>query len=155
MAGAYSNDLREKVMKAYRGGGGTMKELAKRFDVSYGWVRKVAAAERLTGSSRRVPQRRVPSRFDPALVRRLVAAQPDAVLSELRERMRAQGASISSSHLWWVLKQAGVRLKKSRSTPSSATAKKIAIAAKPSSKPSARSRLKTGSTWMRAACRPR
>ena len=143
MAGAYSDDLREKVMKVYRRGGATMKELSERFEVSYGWVRKVAASERLTGSARRVPQRRLASRFDPELVRRLVAAQPDAVLSELRERMQAEGVAISSSHLWWVLRQAGVRLKKSRSTPPSATRKRTVAAVKRSSKSSARPRRKT------------
>jgi transposase len=38
MAGAYSNELRRKVLSAYASGKGTMRELAARFDVSYGWV---------------------------------------------------------------------------------------------------------------------
>jgi transposase len=143
MAAAYSDDLREKVMKAYGRGGATIKALSERFEVSYGWVRKVAASERSTGSFKRVAQRRAASRFDPALVRRLVAAQPDAVLSELRERMRVEAVTISSSHLWWVLRQAGIRLKKSRSTPPSATRKKTSAAVKRSSKSSVRTRPKT------------
>ena len=46
MARAYSDDLRRKVLSAYGAGKGTMRELAERFDVSYGWVLKIAAAQR-------------------------------------------------------------------------------------------------------------
>lgn len=142
MAKAYSDDLRGKVLAAYEAGQGTMQELADRFSVSYGWVRKVIASARRTGSAARVPQRRAASRIDPAMVRRLVSAQPDAVLAELRERMRVQGVTISTTHLWRTLKKMGLALKKSRSTPQSATRKKTAAAVRPSSKPSARLRRK-------------
>jgi transposase len=65
MAQAYSDDLRHKVLSAYTGGKGTMKELAARFDVSYGWVRKIAAAERQSGTCRRTPNVALPAASTP------------------------------------------------------------------------------------------
>jgi hypothetical protein len=49
MARAYSDDLRKKVLGAYASGEGTLRQLAERFDVSYGWVAKIHAAELATG----------------------------------------------------------------------------------------------------------
>ena len=46
MARAYYDDLRRKVLSTYAAGKGTMRELAQRFEVSYGWVLQIAAAER-------------------------------------------------------------------------------------------------------------
>ncbi len=143
MARAYSDDLRKKVLGAYACGKGTLRELAERFDVSYGWVAKIHAAELATGQRSRVPQRRRPSAIDGEQVRQLVRAKPDIVLRELRERMLASGQPVSSTQLWRVLKKLGLRLKKSRSTPPSATQKKTAAAAKSSSRSSVRSRRKT------------
>ncbi len=143
MGRAYSDDLRKKVLGAYASGKGTFRQLAERFDVSYGWVAKIHAAELATGHRGRVPQRRRPSAIDGEQVRQLVLAKPDIVLRELRERMLASGQPVSSTQLWRVLKKLGLRLKKSRSTPPSATAKNTSSAAKPSSKASVRSRRKT------------
>ena len=120
-----------------------MRELAERFDVSYGWVRKIAAAERQSGSFRRPPQRVKQSRIDVEVLRRLVKAQPDIVLVELQQKAREHGIRASTVHLWRLLKRLGLRLKKSRSTPSSVTQKRTSASAKPSSKTSARSRPKT------------
>lgn len=143
MARAYGDDLRRKVLSAYRSGKGTMKELALRFDVSYGWVQKIARSERSTGRAERVPQRRAASRVDHELVRRLVEAQPDIVLVELQQKAAEQGVRASTVHLWRILGKLGLRLKKSRSTPPSATPKKTVSSASSISKPSVRSRSKT------------
>jgi transposase len=143
MARAYSDDLRRKVLGTYAAGKGTMKQLAARFDVSYGWVQKVARAERANGSYKRVPQRRAASRIDGELIRRLVEAQPDIVLVELQEKAAAEGVRASTVHLWRVLRKLGLRLKKSHFTPSSATARKTSASAKRTSKPSVRLRPKS------------
>jgi len=143
MARAYSDDLRRKVLSAYASGKGTMRELAERFDVSLGWVLKIAAAQRQNGSYKRVPQRRAPSRIDTELIRRLVEAQPDIVLVELQQKAAEQGVRASTVHLWRVLGKLGLRLKKSHSTPPSATPKTTARSAKSTSRPSVRSRPKT------------
>ncbi len=143
MARAYGDDLRRKVLGAYAAGQGTLAQLAARFDVSFGWVKKIRRAELLTGSRNGVPQRRRSSRVDTHRVRELVRQKPDIVLRELEEAMRASGQPVSKPQLWRVLKRLGLRLKKSRSTPPSATRKKTSAGAKRSSKPSARSRRKT------------
>ena len=136
MARAYSDDLRCKVLSAYAAGQGTMRELAQRFDVSCGWVLKIAAAQRQSGSYRRVPQRRAPSRIDAELIRRLVEAQPDIVLVELQQKAAEQGVRASTVHLWRILGKLGLRLKKSRSTPPSATPQRPCASAKLTSRPS-------------------
>lgn len=145
MARAYSDDLRGKVLAAYAAGRGTFKELAERFGVSYGWVAKIYAMERRTGSRLRPPQRSRgrQSRIDAGLVRSLVKQRPDIVLRELQQQMREAGTVVSIAHLARVLRSLGLRLKKSRSTPPSATPKPTASAAKPSSRGSRRSRPKT------------
>jgi transposase len=143
MARAYSDDLREKVLGAYASGKGTLRQLAERFDVSYGWVAKIHAAELATGRRARMPQRRRASGIDGEQVRKMVRAKPDIVLRELREQMLATGQRVSHTQLWRVLKKLGLRLKKSRSMPPSATPKRTSTAAKPSSEVSVRSRRKT------------
>jgi len=120
-----------------------MRELAERFDVSYGWVLKIAAAQRRSGSYKRVPQRRAASRIDAGLIRRLVEAQPDIVLVELQQKAAEQGARASTVHLWRILGKLGLRLKKSHSTPPSAIPKRTSASAKFTSRPSPRSRRKT------------
>jgi len=151
MAQAYSDDLRRKVLSAYASGKGTMRELAQRFDVSYGWVLKIAAAQRQSGSYKRVPQRRAPSRIDAELIRRLVEAQPDIVLVELQQKAAEQGVRASTVPLWRILGKLGLRLKKSRSTPPSAIPKRTVASGKSTSSPSARSRPKTRSTSTKVA----
>ena len=143
MARAYSDDLRRKVLWAYAAGKGTMRELSERFDVSYGWVLKIAAAQRQSGSYKRVPQRRAASCIDAGLIRRLVEAQPDLVLVELQQKAAEQGARASTVHLWRILGKLGLRLKKSHSTPPSATPKRTSASARLTSKPSPRSPRKT------------
>ena len=137
MARAYGDDLRRKVLSAYAAGKGTMRELAQRFDVSQGWVLKIAAAQRQSGSYKRVPQRRAASRIDANLIRRLVEEQPDIVLVELQQKAAEQGVRASTVHLWRILKKLGLRLKKSRSTPPSATARRTFAGAQLTSRPSA------------------
>lgn len=145
MARAYSDDLRGKVLAAYAAGRGTFKELAERFGVSYGWVAKIHAMELRNGSRLRPPQRSRgrQSRIDAGLVRSLVKRRPDIVLRELQQEMREAGTAVSIAHLARVLRRLGLRLKKSRSMPPSATPKPTASAAKPLSSGSRRSRPKT------------
>ncbi len=143
MACAYSDDLRKKLLKAHAAGNGTLRELAERFGVSAGWAFKVSAAKRQSGSAVRVPQRRAGSRIDKERVRRLVESKPDIILRELQAELGLAGQMISLAPMARVVKQLGLRLKKSRSTPPSATPKPTRSGAKRSSSGSARSRPKT------------
>lgn len=142
MAGAYSDDLRKKLLKAHLAGQGTLRELAVRFDVSVAWAWKVSSAHKKTGSMERQPQSRHGrvSRVDVEQVKRLLDAQPDLTLHGLKEALAEVGTSVGPAHLWRVLRGLGYRLKKSRSTRPNATPKPTANGAPRSFSGSARSR---------------
>lgn len=131
------------MLGAYASGQGTLRELAARFDVSYGWVAKIHAEELATGSRRRVVQRRRQSGVDGDQVRRLIRAKPDIVLRELQQEMLKTGRRVSLAQLWRTVKRLGLVLKKSRSTPLSATPKATSASAKSTSAGLRRSRPRT------------
>jgi transposase len=129
MGAAYSNDLREKFLQAYGKGKGTLEELAARFEVSVGWAKKVSARHTRTGEIslpvwRRGPRSRVTAEVVDWL-RRQIRDQPDVTLAELQQRLeKAKSLRLSIGRLWLALRDAGLKLKKSHSTPPSRTAKK-------------------------------
>jgi transposase len=122
MARAYSDDLRRKFLEAHEQGEGSLRKLAERFHVSIGWARKISASLRRTGKKERPPggKRGRKSRITPKAaeyLRSRVKDQPDRTLAELQEDLqRNQGIGIGITRLWTVLKQMGLRLKKSHST---------------------------------------
>jgi len=128
MARGYDNDLRRKYLEAYDRAEGTLGELALRFGVSQGWGWKISAARNRTGQMERVIGRRGRrSRVTAEMkdkIRVWFAAQPDMTLMELQQRLQQEAElRLSIGRLWQLLGQLGLRLKKSRSTPRSATAK--------------------------------
>lgn len=140
MVRPYSDDLRRKLLEAHDRGEGSLAELAARFGVSRGWAWKIplpaGAAERWL--SRNTGPR---SRLDGQLLTRLLAEHPDWTLRQLQSAPAEQsGIVFSTSCLWLRLKQMRFRLKKSRSTPASATPKPTAGEGPSSSKYSTRSR---------------
>jgi transposase len=119
--------------------------LAQRFSVSAPWAWKISAQRKRSGQMERVEQRRGGGRKVTAAVeqrlRGWVRAQPDLTLAELQQQLeKAHHVHVSIGRLWQVLRQMGLRLKKSRSTPANATRKRTSSGAKPFSKPSAGSR---------------
>lgn len=128
MARAYSDDLRRKLLEAHEQGEGSLTELAKRFRVSEGWAWKVSAARSRTGKTERPVgnKRGRKSRITAEVIGYLgsrVKEQPDRTLAELQEDLRNnQHIEIGITWLWMVLKQMGLRLKKSHSVPPSRTA---------------------------------
>ena len=80
MAKAYSDDLRQKVLKRHQAGEETLEDLADRFEVSLGWVKKISAAFTRTGKMERPRPARLgrKSKMTPeldALIRTAVAGQ--------------------------------------------------------------------------------
>jgi transposase len=145
MAKSYGDDLRRKLLQAYDRGEGTLWQLAERFSVSAPWAWKISAQRKRSGQMERVEQRRGGGRKVTLAVeqrlREWVQAQPDLTLTELQQKLeKAHHLQVSIGRLWQVLRQMGLRLKKSHSTPASATRKRTSSADKPFSKPSARSR---------------
>jgi transposase len=118
MAKAYSNDLRCKLLTAYDRGQGSLCSLAALFSVSYGWAKKISSQRLRSQQMERVAQSRhgTVSRVTPAVkaeLLRLLQEQPDRTLAELQKGLQQSlGVSLSTQHLWRVLKGLGVRLKK-------------------------------------------
>jgi len=145
MARAYGDDLRRKIFEAHAKGRGSLRNLAALFGVSVGYVEKIFRQRQASGQRERVRYRPGPkSRLTPevsARIARLVQTHPDLTIAELRERLAVDGGvkmSWSMVRRW--VGQLGLRLKKSRSTPSSGTRKPAANAAKNFSSTSVRSR---------------
>ena len=161
MGRAYSDDLRVKILEADERGEGSCRVLAKRFGVSWEYVRKLRQQQAVTGQKARVAQLRYGIRSkvtEPvkAHMLDLVQSQPDLTLAELRERIHTDmGVSMSWGlvHLW--VGRLGLRLKKSRSTPSSETPKPTVSVAPSSTSVSSRSIRKGSSSSTKAASRPR
>jgi len=144
MAKPYSDDLRRRILQAYANGEGTQAELAQRFRVSAGYVGKIVGQWRRTGKMGRVPHHpgRKP-KFTESIRQQLrswLRQQPDLTLAELQQKLQQEGLGVSRPSLWAVLRKMGLRLKKSRSTPASATPKRTVSGARPSSLCSLRSR---------------
>ena len=126
MAKAYSDDLRRKLLEAHDRGEGSLRQLAQRFGVSVPWAWKISRQRRRSGQMERVEQRHgPPSRMTAAVqasLRGLVREQPDLTLMELQQRLWvSERVRVSFQHLWRVLQNMGLRLKKSRSMPKNKT----------------------------------
>lgn len=135
MARPYANDLRRKFLQAYEQGKGTLGELAEQFGVSEGWSKKISAHRTRTKQMERPPWRHGPvSRVTAAVqtwLKEHIRQQPDLTLMELQEQLQAaQGVRLSIGRLWLALRQMGLRLKKSRSTPRNKIRRKRNSAAK-------------------------
>src|SRR5271165_4370251 len=145
MAKSYGDDLRRKLLQAHDRGEGTLEQLAQRFSVSAPWAWKSSAQRKRSGQMERVEQRRGGRRKVTAEVeqrlRGWVQAQPDLTLAELQQKLgKVQQLHVSIGRLWQVLRQMGLRLKKSHSTPANAIRKPTSSGARPSSRRSAGSR---------------
>ena len=145
MAKWYADELRRKLLQAYDRGEGTLEQLAQRFSVSAPWAWKISAQRKRSGQMERVEQRRGGNRKVTAEVqerlRGWVQAQPDLTLAELQQKLaKTHRLHVSIGRLWQVLRQMGLRLKKSHSTPANATRKPISSGGKTSGKRSTGSR---------------
>jgi transposase len=116
----YSMDLRERVMAAYDSGRQT-KEIAKTFNVSPAWARRLKQHKRERGDIiPRIGGGGQTPKVDPVTLQELVNKKPDATLAELRESLKVDCA------LWTIckaLRRLKLTYKKSRFTPPSRTAR--------------------------------
>ncbi len=113
---AFSLDLRQRIVDAYDAGEGTRQEIADRFRVSLGMVKKLLQQRRSTGDiadRHHLTGRKATitgehrRRFDA-----LVHDRPDITLEELRAET---GLRCSLPAIHYVLKDMGLTLKKRRS----------------------------------------
>ena len=89
MPKAYSMDLRKRVVAA-RDAGKPTGEVAKRYEVSPAWVRRLLQRRREVGSfearrGSKGPEPKLAAHMD--TLRDLVEHRPDATLQELREKL--------------------------------------------------------------------
>ena len=135
MAAAYSDDLRRKFLEAHQRKEGTLAQLAQRFSVSLAWGRKISACFSKSGKMERPPgRRRGPvSKITAGVkadLKNWIEKQSDLTLAELQWRLHERRQlEVSIGRLWTALNDVGLRLKKSRSTPPSKTAKRAASGA--------------------------
>lgn len=120
----FSLDLRERILAAYDKGEGTREEVADRFRVSLGMVKKLLQQRRRTGQIG--PQHHRSGR-KPRIVathhhqlRTLLDGKPDLTLKELRA---AIGLACSLPAIHYTLAKLGLTYKKRRSTPANRTAR--------------------------------
>ena len=122
MPATYSLDLRRRVVAAVDAGGATQAQVAARFSVSLGWVRKLLGQRRRIGHVEPLGHRGgAPRRLDERAVeavRATVTAQPDIALEELRLRLRRrERVRVSVPTLYRVIETLGLPRKKRRSSP--------------------------------------
>lgn len=114
---AYSMDLRQRVIDDCDAGLGT-KAVAQKYSVSPAWVRRLKQHRRERGDiCPRVGTGRRPT-IDHNKLAALVAAQPDATLVELRDRL---GAEVTTQAVSKALQRLKLTFKKRRSTPPNRT----------------------------------
>src|SRR4249919_3111221 len=121
MPKSYSDDLRRKVLERYRLGEDTLEDVAERFSVSLGWVKKISATFTRTGQMERPLPARVgrKSKVTPevdAFVGEAVKSQPDVTLVELQLALYQQKRfQLSIGSLWNLLGRLNLRHKKNDS----------------------------------------
>jgi transposase len=113
-----SLDLRERVLAAYDGGDGTRQDVADRFRVSLGMVKKLLQQRKQTGDLR--PRHRFSGR-KPLIVeahrrqmRQFLGKRPDMTLSELRG---AVGLNCTLPAIHYALARMNLTYKKRHSAP--------------------------------------
>lgn len=159
MARPYGDDLRRKLLEAHEQGEGSLAQLAKRFRVSEGWAEKISAARNRTGKTERPAggKRGRKSRMTSKVIEYLrsrVKEQPDRTLVELQEDLRDnQNIEIGTTWLWMMLRQMGLRLKKSHSAPPSRTASESRLNASSGNSKRATSTRRSSSSSTKAVSR--
>jgi transposase len=111
-----SIDLRQRILSSYDAGEGTRQEIADRFCVSLGMVKKLLSQRKRTGDiaprhsySGRKPYFTQEHRLQ---MNALIASQPDITLREIQERL-ALDCTLPAIH--YVLRDMGMSFKKNAS----------------------------------------
>jgi len=113
-----SVDLRERIVAAVDEGM-SRRAAAERFKVSVSCAIKLVQRWKRTGNVALAKRGRKPFALagHEALVRELVAAQPDMTLEELQAHLAKQGITVAISSIWRFLDSLEMTLKKRRSMP--------------------------------------
>jgi len=119
-----SLDLRQRIINTCDRGEGTQEQVARRFGVSYGMVKKLLQQRRKTGCIK--PRHHLAGRKKKIVaehriaMRKQLQRKPDMTLAELRD---ALGLECTLPAIHYVLVDMGLTYKKRRSAPPSKTVK--------------------------------
>lgn len=117
-----SLDLRERILASYDQKEGTRAELAQRYRVSVGMVKKLLQRRRHTGDIgpryHRCGRKPGPVAAQRQTFRQLLDRKPDLTLEQLRQ---ATGLHCTLPAIHYVLEKMGLTYKKRRSAPGSRT----------------------------------
>jgi transposase len=119
-----SLDLRERILAVYDKGQDTREQVARRFDVSVGLVKKLLQQRRRTGNI--APRHRFSGRKPTILpahhsqMRQLLGDKPDMTLPELRQ---ATGLRCTLPAIHYALQRMDLTYKKRLSGPANKTAR--------------------------------
>jgi transposase len=116
---AFSEDLRQRIVQVYEEGNGSYEQVAARFQVSVGSVRRYVRQWRHTGQlTPAAPGGGQPMKLDPAAQQWLVEVannQVDVSQEELRQEAKAHtGIAVSQPTICRMLQRAGITRKKRR-----------------------------------------
>jgi transposase len=121
-----SLDLRERILSSYDDEEGTRLDIAARYRVSLGMVKKLLQQRRRTGDIRpryyRCGRKPMVLPSHEQQLRALLARQPDLTLKELR-RATALNCSLPAIH--YALERLGLTYKKRHSAPVSKTVRTL------------------------------
>lgn len=128
---AYSQDLRERVLRAIERGE-RPTEIAHRYEVSRMWVYQVGKRLQTTGertSHRRGGYRRSRVADMQAPLMDWLRLEPDLTLAQLCERLAGQGIQIKAAALWHQLNKWGLSFKKNAARQRARSSRRAASAA--------------------------
>lgn len=122
-----SLDLRQRILDSYDAGEGTRQDIAKRYRVSLGMVKKLLSQRKQTGdiAPRHSHSGRKPyfTRDHRLRMKELVERQPDITLREIREQLDLD-CTLPAIH--YVLKDMGMTFKKNASRQRARTQRRAA-----------------------------
>lgn len=135
---AYSQDLRDRVLAALERGE-RPTDIARRFEVSRGWVHEVRRRLRSEGRRTSLPlgghRRSLVAPLE-AVLREWIADRPDMTLAEMCERLAGEhGVAIGIPALWHQLDKWGLSYKKNPARQRARTARRAGGAARMEAKP--------------------
>lgn len=116
MANTIPTEMRRRILKAYDEGEGTRAEVARRFQVSEDFVKKLLKQRNRTGEI--APRHRYSGRKPKITtahreqMRKMIEKQPDLTLEEIRERVDLE-CTVQAVH--YALQGMGLTYKKRRS----------------------------------------
>lgn len=121
----YSQDLRERILRAVQARQESQEVIAQHFSVSRSFVERLWQRWRQTGSCAALPHgggRQRSLRAAEPLIRQSVEREPDVTLAHLCEQVaRRMGIQVSPKTMCLELRRLRLPRKKSRSTPASGT----------------------------------